>query len=103
VNPAIQPMALADVPANLRPNDLTILLLLFLAFLRRYGFLPPTQNPGDDEFTSLGLDGGFAKAHADAAAAIMARPNTDPATKSALLYSLALHATAYRSGSVKIG
>ena len=93
-------MTLAEAAANLRPTNLLILLLLFLALLRKLGWLPP--DPEDDEYTSLGLTAGFAKAQQDAAARINAMTNIDQPTKSMMLTQLQMLTARYQSGAATI-
>lgn len=73
----MQTMTLAVLKANLQnPNGLLILLLVFIALLRKLGWLPPDDS--DDEFTSLGEQQGIEVAAQHATIFIMSSSRPYP-------------------------
>ena len=96
----MQPVTLAQLMLNVRPTNLLILLILFLALLRKLGWLPPEKDD-DSAYTNLGLDAGFAAAVSDAKAYVTAHNPPSP-QREAMLYQIDYLAGKYRTGNVTL-
>ena len=95
-------ITLAEAAALLRPpvqvGNWVFLLLLFLALLRKLGLLPDKD---DDQYTGLGVPGGFAAAADDAKAKIDAGAG-DPNTKKLMKDQVDYWRKKYQTGNVSL-
>jgi len=93
----MQTATLSQIKANLQqPNSLLILLLMFIALLRKLGWLPPDDS--DDEFTSLGESQGIDVAAQHATQFIMSSTRPYP-EKQQIATEIQRLKTAFASGS----
>jgi hypothetical protein len=95
-------MTLAEAAGFLRPQvapgNWQILLLLFLALLRKLGFLPEKD---DDEYTQLGVTSGFALAAQDAHNKINGFPG-DPNAKQMMHQTVDYWRVKFQTGNVSL-
>ena len=93
----MQTATLTQIKAGLQqPNSLLILLLMFIALLRKLGWLPPDDS--DDEFTSLGEQQGIEVAAQHATIFIMSSSRPYP-EKQSIANEIQRLKTAFASGS----
>jgi hypothetical protein len=96
----MQTATLAQIKANLQqPNNLLILLLMFIALLRKLGWLPAEDDDG--EFTSLGEQQGIEVAAQHATLFIMSSSRPYP-QKQQIATEIQRLKTAYAAGTPTI-